>query len=297
MSTDTPRLSIVIVSRNGWSDLSRCLVSLRDLPGSPDREVIVVDNGSDDGTPDRVERDFPGFRLLRNRDNRGYPAANNQGAAAARGEFLLFLNPDTAVPSGALEWMLDELIRNPGLGGVGPALVDAGGGFQVSFGGRVTFWRELARKAVLNARLRRRIGGWRRSRPADWLSGACLMVRREALPFPRPFDEGYFLYFEDIDLCYRMREKGWKLAFLPEVRVFHKGGGSTGSRPLFSRYHYRRSQLRFYRRHNSFPARVLLKFYLAVVFVGMYLKRPNKRSEPHFERKRFFSLLGRGGTE
>ena len=251
-------------------------------------EVIVVDDGSTDDTAARLAAYGSRIRLVRQ---------ENQGAAVARGEFLLFLNPDTAVPSGALERMRDELIRNPGWGGVGPALVDAGGGFQVSIGGRVTFWRELARKAVLNACLRRRIGRWRRSRPVGWLSGACLMTRRKALPSPRPFDEGYFLYFEDIDLCYRMRENGWRLAFLPGVRVFHKGGGSTGSRPIFSRYHYRRSQLRFYRRHNSFPARVLLKSYLAVVFVGMSLHRPGTGSEPHFERKRFFSLLGRGERE
>jgi N-acetylglucosaminyl-diphospho-decaprenol L-rhamnosyltransferase len=293
MSVSRPELSIVIVCHNGWPDLNDCLRSLREHSGSVTHEVIVIDNDSRDSTPDRVEQVFPDIHLVRNPENRGFPAANNQGVAAARGRFLLFLNPDTMVGSGALERLLKELRERPELGGVGPALRTEDGGFQVSFGGRLTFGSELMRKLYLNSRLRRRIGRWSSPRKVGWLSGACLMVRREALPAPEPFDEGFFLYFEDIDLCFRMRTAGWPLAFVPGAQVRHKGGGSTRARPLFSRYHYRRSQLRFYRRHNSPLSLAFLKIYLLAAFTGLFLKKPPSGDEAWFDRKRFFALLGR----
>jgi GT2 family glycosyltransferase len=291
-----PELSVIIVCHNGWPDLRRCLASLRDYPPASPHEVIVVDNCSEDGAPDRTAGEFPHFKLLRNRVNRGFPAANNQGIEAARGRFLLFLNPDTRVGPGFLDRMLDALRSRPDWGAVGPALFNDRGFFQVSFGGRVNFRTEWARKLFLNAVIRRRIHRWKTPREVEWLSGACMMARRDALPAGGAFDEDFFLYFEDIDLCLRMRAAGWKLVLLPEVRAYHGGGGSTAARPLFSRYHYRRSQLHFYRKHNSPLSLLLLKLYLAGVFCALNLKSPGKDRESRAARRRFFALLSGGGS-
>jgi hypothetical protein len=120
----------------------------------------------------------------------------------------------------------------------------------------------LIQKSVLNAWWRRRLPGYKSKRSAAWVSGACLMTSREVLEKTGGFDEKFFLYFEDIDLCYRIREQGFRVVFLPEARVFHAGGVSASGVPFFSRLEYRKSQLYFYEKHNSRLSQGLLKIYL-----------------------------------
>jgi GT2 family glycosyltransferase len=133
----------------------------------------------------------------------------------------------------------------------------------------------------------------RKKREVGWLSAACLMTRREALEAAGFFDEFFFLYFEDIDLCYRLREKGWKLVFLPEAKALHIGGTSTASNRSFSRYHYRRSQIYFYRKHNSRISIFLLRLYLRLVFILMSLVKTRGEEEGEIGIDRFFRLLKR----
>ncbi len=262
-----PLLSVVLVNHNGRDQLHRCLPSL--APAAPEEgmEIIVVDNDSRDGSCEFIRRCFPEVHLIALSRNMGFGAANNRGAAAAQGEFLLFLNTDTVVYPGSLERLLNVLRLNDQAGAAGPALIQEGGRFQVSFGGRVNFFSEMWKKFLGNFCARLRLKRMRTEKDVVWLSGACLLVRRTAWEQTAGFDENFFLYFEDIDLCRRLRQKGWRLIYVPSARLFHEGGASTASMKMESRLHYRTSQLRFYRKHNRGWSRACLKLYLMAEYV------------------------------
>ena len=283
-------LSVIIVNRNGGDRLAQCLASVEKERAGKDWEVLVVDNASTDGSPDMVARRFPDVKLVRNGENLGFAKANNQGFRMSRGRLVLFLNPDTTAYPGSLGLLLEELSRDPGIGAVGPVLVFDENAFQVSFGGKVTFLRELARKSVLNAWRKRRLSRLRHKRPVVWVSGACLMAGRRILEQVDGFDEKFFLYFEDIDLCYRIREKGLQVVLLLQARIFHAGGASTAGVPHFSRLEYRKSQLYFYEKHNSVSSQRLLKFYLRLLvrLGGMF---GSKKEEARAFRRDLLGLL------
>jgi GT2 family glycosyltransferase len=283
-------LSVIIVNRNGGARLEECLASVEKERAGKDWEVLLVDNASTDGSPDMVTLRFPGVKFVRNVDNLGFARANNQGLRISGGKFVLFLNPDTRVFPGSLELLLEALGRDPGLGAVGPALLLGEKTYQVSFGEKITFFRELARKSVLNAWRQGRLRRLRRRHPVAWVSGACLMTGREILDKVGGFDEKFLLYFEDIDLCYRIREQGLRVVFLPEARVFHAGGASTAAAPFSSRLEYRRSQLYFYEKHSSASSQRLLRFYLrlSVRLGGLF---GSKRDEARAFRRDLLDLL------
>jgi len=271
-----PELAVVIVNRNGKDALVRCLESIRESTQAKDREVIVADNASDDGSPDVIARSFPEFRLIRTGGNLGFARANNMAWKQTGAPFVLFLNPDTVVRPGSLELLMEEMKRDPKAGACGPLLVREGDKPQVSFGGRVNFFRELLQRSLLNPYYRVRLRSRCRPREVTWVSGACLLARREAVEQAAGFDEGFFLYFEDIDLCVRMAVRGWKVLFLPQARVFHKGGAATRQFAP-SRLEYRKSQLRFYKKHNSRTSLRLLRLYLRLSFFLHGLKNVVKK--------------------
>ena len=261
-------LSVVLVNYNDGAHLHGCLSSLRKAVSGLSGEVILVDNGSEDGSPELVRTAFPWVRLVENRTNLGYPKANNIGFGLSSGDFCLFLNTDTVVPEHALAAMLAEIRARPGAGAVGPALVHEDGSFQVSFGTAPRFFSEMRPKLILNPFYKLILRRLRRAREVGWLSGACLLARREAVEAAGLFDEAFFLFFEDIDLCRRIKERGFGLIFLPSVRIIHAGGAATSLHPWRSRLEYRRSQLRYYEKHNSKTSRRWLKLYLRwIVFL------------------------------
>jgi GT2 family glycosyltransferase len=262
-----PELSIIIVSYNDRLRLGRCLSSLEEETRNLGAEVIVVDNHSVDGSQELVRASFPWVELLENKKNLGYARANNRGIRESQGKFILFLNPDTVLPPVALTELLTGLEAWPEAGAIGPALVHEDQSFQVSFGRKVSFFSELVQKSVRNPYYKARLkAGWR-ARETGWLSGACLLLRRSALKEAGLFDENFFLFFEDIDLCLRMRQKGFRLIFDPRIKILHVGGASTCRQKLASRLEYRRSQVYFYRKHNSRLSLFLLKLYLRLTFV------------------------------
>ncbi len=283
-------LSIIIVNRNAGGRLAECLASLEREAVGKDWEVLVLDNASSDGSLDAASKRFPAVELIRNSENVGFARANNQGFRTSRGRFVLFLNPDTVVFPGALGRLVEELRPEPGTGAVGPALVCGQKTFQVSFGEKITFFRELARKSILNAWRRRRLPGLKRKRRTAWVSGACLMTRREVLETVGGFDEKFFLYFEDIDLCYRIRAHGFGIFFVPEARVFHVGGVSASGAPYPSRLEYRKSQVYFYEKHNRASSQRLLKFYLRLStrLAGMF---GSQREEAEVFRRELLKVL------
>ena len=286
----SPLLSILLVNYNDGAHLPECLSSIEKNVQAVDHEVIVVDNASTDGSPELIGRRFPRVRLVRNLRNEGFGRANNQAVRESRGAFVLFLNTDVVLRPGAVDLLLTEMAAHPLTGIVGPALVNPGGSFQASFGGRLGFFSEAFKKLFLNRLIRRSVrrGGGRRE--VGWVSGAFLLARKKALLEAGLFDENFFLYFEDIDLCRRTIEKGWKVIFLPTAVSFHIGGATTAGRPLRSRLEYRKSQLRFYRKHNSRVSLALLRIYLRLNFAALSLSGAF-RKEPGDLRREFLAIL------
>jgi GT2 family glycosyltransferase len=275
-----PELSVVLVNYNDRGHLTACLLSLQKAISGLSAEVILVDNHSEDGSPYLVRHAFPWVQLIESRENLGYPKANNIGFRQSRGEYCLFLNTDTVMPESGLAALLSGIRGRPEVGAIGPALVHENGRFQVSFGRRMSFFSEIRQKLVLNSLYRIVLRSSRKAREVGWLSGACLLARRGAAEAAGLFDEDFFLYFEDIDLCQRIKERGFKLIFFPAVRVIHIGGAATSGRRWRSRLEYRRSQLRFYEKHNSRYSLRLLKLYLRwIVFVLGFIPSRKEREE------------------
>jgi N-acetylglucosaminyl-diphospho-decaprenol L-rhamnosyltransferase len=257
-------LSVILVNFNDCLRLEKCLASLKRNPPAAEYEIIVVDNGSEDGSCEALVRRDPNTRLIPLAENIGFARANNRGFRESRGRFLLFLNTDTVIPAGAVDGLLGRLKSDSRIGAVGPALLRGASSYQVSFGQKVDFFAQYSQKFFLNPYFKLVLKRSRRTREVGWLSAACLLCRRGAFERAGMFDEHYFLYFEDIDLCASMRAAGYKLVFLPEVRVFHEGGATTVPRERAARLEYRKSQLYFYRKHNSGLSLRLLLLYLGL---------------------------------
>jgi GT2 family glycosyltransferase len=249
-------LSIIIISHNARGDLERCLASLRDAAPSTSCEVVVVDNASTDGSA-AAARACEGVRVIESPTNRGFAAANNIGIRASGGANLLLLNSDTLVPPGAIDTMLGELDRHPDVAVVGPRLVDSLGRVELSFGRMITPLNELRQKRLLqgyqrgNADSVQRVESMtRREQRPDWVSGACLMVRRHDAEAVGLLDERFFMYTEDVDFCASIRARGRGVLFTPAVEIVHLRGRSAASAPGATYAAYRRSQLAFYRKHH-----------------------------------------------
>ncbi len=208
MSDRRVDLAIVIVSYNARPDLERCLDSLHRSPPAISHEIVVVDNASSDGSAQAVRARWPTVRVIENRENIGFGAANNRGIRASDSSLILVLNGDTLVPPGAIDRLANELTSSPDVGAVGPRLVDEQGRSEISFGRMIGPFAELARKMLGRAYEMRLPGAeayvrrlTSRPRDVDWVSGACLLVRRTDASAAGLFDERFALYCEDVDFC------------------------------------------------------------------------------------------------
>jgi len=268
VSTGTARVDVVIVA----FESRECLLTALDQLGNvPSLNAIVVDNASGDGTIEAVRERHPQVCVIANATNAGFSAACNQGWRAGLAPFVLFLNPDAQVRPAAVEALADRLDAWPELGIVGPLTRNADGTVQVSTGRDLTPWSEIGQRRLVRGVAARRPDALGRAatlhareHQPDWVSGACLMARRAALDAVAGFDEGFFLYEEDADLCRRARAAGWRVLFTPAVEVSHQLGRSMARAPRHARLAYHRSHLRYYAKHASPGARVLLRALLAL---------------------------------
>jgi GT2 family glycosyltransferase len=256
-------LTIIIVSHNTKSDLEACLRSIVQQPPALDHEIVVVDNASRDGSPSVVRAGFPAVRLIELDRNVGFAAGNNVAFRQSASELVLLLNSDTVVPAGAVDRLVSALRDLPGASIVGPRLVDASGTTELSFGKMMSPVAELQQKLI--ARQGSRAISARASRLAevDWVSGACLLVRRADAEAAGLLDERYFMYCEDVDFCAAVRANGGKVYFVPEATVIHHRGRSAQASSSSSQAAFRRSQLAFYRKHHPHWEPVL-RLYLAL---------------------------------
>lgn len=241
--------------------LSACLLSLRaalgDRLAAGAAEVIVVDNASGDGSAERVRDRFPEVRLIENRENEGYAAGNNQGIAAARGRNVMLLNPDTEVARAAVERLEACLAEHPRAGAAAPMLVHPDGRPQPSLRGfptplallgAVTGLAQLAPAGSPLAAYQPRALP---VSPAvvDQPMASCLLLRGEALRAAGGFDEAFPIFFNDVDLCWRLRQAGWEIWFIPEARVVHHGGASTRQVRRAMLWESHRGLHRYYQKH------------------------------------------------
>lgn len=254
-------LSIVIVSFNARADLERCLEALHAAPSTHAHEIIVVDNQSTDGSADAAKR-WPDVRVLVNASNVGFAAANNAGIRASTGDLLLLLNSDTVVPPGAIDQLIAALESDTNIAVVGPRLVDASGRAELSFGAMISPINEWRQKR-LQGRQDEVERLTRVRREVDWVSGACLLVRRPDADAVGGLDERYFMYTEDVDFCAAIRARGRKVLFVPDVQITHLRGRSKSAAPAATHAAYRRSHIAFYEKHHPLWT-PLLKLYLRI---------------------------------
>jgi len=258
-------VSAVVVNYNARRYLLPCIAALR-AEGVVD--VVVADNASVDGSEDAVKRADPDVTYVQTGNNLGYGAGANRGAAAAdpATPYLLICNPDTIVEPGAIKAMVAALEADPRRGIVGPRIEDPGGDVYPSprafpRTGDAIGHAFLGLFAPGNRFTRRyRMLDWDRSTTADvdWVSGSFLVVRREAWRDVGGFDESYFMYAEDVDLCWRAHEAGWKVCFEPSATIVHVQGASTDRHPYRMILEHHRALLRFAARTTTGGPRVLL---------------------------------------
>ncbi len=283
------RLAIIIVNWNGRELLARCLRSIAETAGGLDCDVIVVDNGSTDGSQAMLRADFPTARLIDSPHNLGFAGGNNlalREALEARGErreareshpkplascpklhdYLVLLNPDTVVQPGALQALVAFMQAHPRVGVAGAQLLNEDGSFQFSY---ARFPGLVDEFLILTGLGRRRHGPWypsaspqqsaRSHDRAEYAMGACLIARADAAAEVGPLDEGFFMYSEEIDWCYRFRAAGWSVGYVADAPIVHLGGGSTRQvRPQMLAELYR-SRVRFFQKHYGLPHALALR--------------------------------------
>ena len=275
-------LSTVIVSYRSVRPLLGCLGALQADTIGLAHEVVVVDNDPSAGALAAVAHDFPYVRGIPNQENVGYARAVNQGIAATSGEFVLVMNPDTFIEKGTIAALMGYLRSHPRTGIVGPRMVGRDGSLQYSargFPDHMTFlfnrYSLLSRLFPNNPHTRRYLmTDWDHAsvRDVDWLSGACLMVRRTAITAVGPMDETYFMFNEDVDWCRRMKLGGWGVTYVPEALVYHDIGASrkkVAPKVIVERHrgmiHY------FHKYHPTHPAMAFVADNLIRLRAGLML--------------------------
>ncbi len=253
-------LTVVIVNWNVRDLLRACLRSVYRSWGedAAGLEVLVVDNASTDGSAAMVRAEFPGAVGIENAANVGFTVGNNQAIARAQGRHVLLLNPDTEVLGDALHAMVACLDAHPDAGALGPQLLNPDRTVQSSRRRFPTFRTALLESTILqqwwpdNEVLRRYYVQDRSDaefQDVDWIVGACVLARREALAQVGGLDEGFFMYSEEMDWCYRLKRAGWRVVYLPEAQVVHYGAQSSRQVVAAQHIHFQRSKIRFFRKH------------------------------------------------
>ena len=283
-----PSVAAVVVNYNAGRHLIECVRSLRE---DGLEEIVVVDNASTDSSVRDLEGADPSVTLIRSPRNRGFGGGVNLGVASLTEQFVLEVNPDAVIEVGTVKALLAAFEGDPRLAAVGPrvenpdrtlypsartfpGLVDSLGHAFLGLVWRSNPW---SRRYLM-------VGQHDHYQPVDWISGACMMLRRAAFEEVGGFDEGYFMYSEEVDLCWRLREKGWRVAYEPAACVVHAVGVSTAHHPYRMIVAHHRSLLRFASRTTQGPRRLLLPIValgLASRAVFVAIRRALGRSTVH----------------
>lgn len=257
-------------------------------------EVIVVDNGSQDGSGTEVEKAFPSVHLIQNEKNQGFAKAVNQGLQKASGEYILLLNPDTQVKHGTVKQLVSFLDSHPKVGIGGAQLLNLDGSKQNSIANFPSLSTELLNKSFLRWLFKNKFPGKDRTYcepiEVDSVIGACMIIRKEAIDQVGPLDEDYFLFLEETDWCYRMKKAGWKVYHIPQAEILHYQGKSAEQEKKRAKVEYFRSRYYFFKKNKGFwqwfvlhiglMIRLLLEFVLmgmVNLFTFFYLPKLRRR--------------------
>ena len=268
-------VSVIIVNRNTRQLLEDCLkaVYAQDHPGL---EVLVVDNGSTDGSNEMIQAKFSTVRLVKNARNEGFARPNNVAMAMATGRYLFLLNSDTVVKPGAIETLASFLDAHPEVGACGPRLVYPDGRLQKSVRGFPSLWTHCCDMFFLDKAFPRVFGrgeqadfDYDRTQDVDHVMAAAFLVRREVLATTGPLDERFSIYYNDMDWCYRMKESGWRISYVHNAEVVHHLGQTINEMNRGLDYFdelYQNTML-FYQKHDGRIAVIIYKILLAIGFV------------------------------
>jgi GT2 family glycosyltransferase len=278
-------LSIVIVNWNVCDLLRRCLLTLHSPGADPQAvstfEVIVVDCASSDGSAQMVRREFPGVRLIASDENLGYARGNNVGLAEATGGYVMILNPDTEVMGDGLTTMIEYLDAHPQVGALGPQLRYPDGTLQSSRRRFPTLATAFLESTLLHqwfphnrAARRYHLADVPADVPqsVDWLVGAAMMIRREAWQQVGPLDEGFFMYFEELDWCRRCRQAGWQIHYLPAAQIIHHEGKSSEQVVAARTIRFQRSKIRYFAKYHAAGWAWLIRTFLLATFAFQWVE-------------------------
>jgi GT2 family glycosyltransferase len=262
-------LSVIIVNRNTKEYLLSCLRSVLENEKPTEWNIIVVDNGSRDGSAAEVGKTFPSVDLIENEGNLGFAKAVNQGLQKASGRYVLLLNPDTQVKKRAIGELILFMDAHPDAGIAGAGLLNSDGSRQNSIANFPSLATELFNKSLLRWVFPEKFPGKERnySEPieVDSVIGACMMVRRDAIEQVGLLDEDYFLFLEETDWCFRIRKAGWKVYHVPQAEVYHFQGKSAEKDKRRAKIEYYRSRYHFFKKHKGYA-----QFY--ILLIGLVIK-------------------------
>jgi len=275
-------LSVVIVSWNVRALLERCLSSLQKCheQGRLECEIIVVDNASSDGSAQMVSQCFPAVRLIASDSNLGFARGNNMGVAHSSGRYILLLNPDTEVLDDALSAMFVYMEHHSDVGALGPQLLFADGRVQNSRRRFPTLATAVLESTMLQQWFpRHRVlsdyyvqdRGDDEEQDVDWLVGACLLIRRQAWEQVGPLDERFFMYSEELDLCRRLKDAGWRVVFIPGARVVHHEGQSSRQVVPERHIYFQSSKVLYFQKHHGPLTAEALRLFLLTTYVYQLL--------------------------
>lgn len=252
-------IDIIIVNYNSAECTTKAIDSLKKYCNGYHLNIIVVDNNSIESIKD-IEHRNPDIKLLVNDQNLGFSKAINQGFKKANSEYVVILNPDTVILAGFFDKLIDYLETHKNIGVIGPRILDGNGAIQGSARRFPTFWTSIfGRKSPLtklfpnNKFTKNEFICFSvkedENVEVDWVSGACMIIRRTTFEAVGGFDERFFMYWEDTDLCRRIRNKGWKIIYYTRAKVVHYIGKSSSSRPIRSIFHFHNSCFKLFKKH------------------------------------------------
>lgn len=307
---NTPDVAIIIVNWNGRDLLERCLHSIEATCDDIRYRIWIVDNGSTDGSIELIHTDFPTVQLIVSKKNSGFGGGNNialralgihadhsSEIQAPTPPYVWLLNPDTIVQPGNLQSLLRIMASYPKVGAVGGILLNEDGSFQSSY---IEF-PSLKREFLLFTGLGGKLYGptfpsaspknSRQFRMIDYVVGASIVVRSRVLQAVGLFDEGFFMYSDEVDLCYRIQKAGWKIAFAPSVATIHLGGGSTRKVRAQMLAEIYRSRIRFFKKHHGAFAANSIRGMLLLMFIAKWIRDKFQRShDPQYVRLNWILL-------
>jgi GT2 family glycosyltransferase len=266
----TQMLDIIIVNFNSTHWVLRCLESFRGAIIRKDVKVLIQDNCSSDGV-ERIKELFPDVSLSRNSFNIGFARAVNKALATTPSPYVAIVNPDTVVLDGFFSSTLEYMEGKPDVAILGPKILNSDGSVQGSarsfptlltglFGRNSPLTKLLPNNPISAANMLNQRSDGKTPMEVDWVSGACMVVRRKAIAEVGPLDPRFFVYWEDADWCRRMWKKGWKVVYFPAARVVHSVGASSSTRPLRSLYHFHKSSFKLFNKHAGVAFKVLGPF-------------------------------------